>query len=268
MFGRKNNPFISQMSDNMRKAMDGSYRHVPCAEEIIPMLEDFFVKSTNAIVEWDKNSEVCWHIEKLTEIMQHIAMNTRNYEKLSNEDVTALRKIFEELNVLLTEAVKLNFLSDCKNDFRNKIDCIDEIICKNMVGMHDSEEKHDNYRDGMIFQNYEDLWKVIHRINTEWDQLCNRGFSLRVFYDYWESFKYDRLYYSEKAEEEKLGTFMALLDGKMKFVPVYEHRPVSFKVVDNDFEGEIINTFENRYSKPYRLRQESEEVTQCVATEG
>lgn len=268
MFGRKNNPFISRMSNNLEKAMDGSYRHVPCAKEIIPMLEDFFVKCTNAKFDLDVNDVVCWRIEKLTEIMMHIAMNTRNYEKLSVEDIIALRKIFEELNALLTEALEVNSQSDCQNDFDNKINCINEIICKNMVAMHDSEEKHDNYRDGMIFQNYEDLWKVIHRVNTEWNQLCSRGFSLRVFYDYWEAFKYDRLYDLEKAEGEKLETFMALLDGKMKCVPVYEHRPVCFKVVDNDFEGEIIRTFENRYSKPYRLRQEGEEITECVSTEG
>ena len=153
MFGRKNNPFISRMSLNMKKALEGGYRHVPCVEEIIPMLEDFFAKSTNAKVEWNVDNSVCWHIEQLTEIMMYIAMKTRNYEKLSDEDVTALRKIFEELNALYTEALELNLQSNCKNDFGNKINCIDEIICKNMLGMYDSELVHDNYRDGMIFQN-------------------------------------------------------------------------------------------------------------------
>lgn len=266
MFGRKDNPFISRMSDNMEKAMNGSYRHVPCAEEILPMLVEFFAKCRDAKVEWN-GASVCWNIEKLTEIMQHIAMNTRNYEKLSDEDITSLRKIFDELNALYAEALELDSQSDCRNDFSSKISCLDEILCKNMVGMHDSEEEHENYRDGMIFQNYEDLWKVIHRVNTEWEQLCNRGFSLRVFYDYWESFKYERSAGLRKTEEEKLETFMALLDGKMKFVPIYEHRPVGYKIVDNNFEGKIVNTLENRYSKPYRLRQENEELTQCVATE-
>ena len=261
MFGRKNNPFISRMSLNMKKALEGGYRHVPCAEELIPMLEDFFAKSTNAKVEWNVDNSVCWHIEQLTEIMMYIAMNTRNYEKLSDEDVTALRKIFEELNSLYTEALELNLQSTCKNDFSSKINCIDEIIRKNMVGMNDSEVANDNYRDGMIFQNYEDLWKVIHRVNTEWEQLCNRGFSLTVFHDYCESITYEI-----KTEEEKLENFMALLDGKMKFVPVYEYKPVRFKLVDNDFEGKIVNIIENRYSNSYRLRQEGEEITQCSVT--
>ena len=259
MFGKKDNPFIYRMTGYMNDALRGSYRDVPCAEEIRPMIEAFFKKSMKAKVKWD-GAGVCWHIENITEIVKYLAMNTRNYEKLSAEDVASLKKIFEELDKLHAEAIQHNSQSRHKDDLSKKISCISEMVCKNMVGMHDSQEKHEDYRDGMIFQSYEDLWKVIHRVNAEWNELCNRGFSLRVFYDYWESFKYDRRVGQHKTEEEKLETFMAVLDGKKKFVPIYEHRPVCFKVVDNDFEGEIVNTFENQYSKPYRMRQSGEEV--------
>lgn len=265
MFGRKDNPFISRMTDYMNVAIEGRYSPTPCAEEIRPMIEAFFKKSMKAKVKWD-GSSVCWYIENITEIVKYLAKNTRNYEKLSAEDVASLKKIFDELDALHVESLECNSQSRYKDNLGSKISCISEIVCKNMVGMHDSEEKHDNYRDGMIFQSYEDLWKIIHRVNIEWNELCDRGFSLRVFYDYWESFKYDRAAGLEKTEEEKLATFMAVLDGKKKFVPIYENRPVCFKVVDNDFEGEIVNTFENRYSKPYRMRQDGEEV-QCVKPE-
>lgn len=257
MFG-KDNPFISRMMSNMYDAIEGKYSKTPCAEEIVPMIKDFFKKSTDAKIQWN-GAGVCWHIERITEAASYLAQNTRNYENLSNEDVASLKKLFIEFNTLHAEALKLNSQSKYKDYLSQKISCISEMICKNMVGMHDSAEKHDNYRDGMIFQSYENLWKVIHRVNTEWDELCSRGFSLRVFYDYWESFKYDRAANQEKTEEEKLETFMALLDGKLKFVPVYNHIPICFTVVDNDFEGEIVNTYENSYSKPYRMCQSGEE---------
>lgn len=241
----------------MSDALEGKYYPAkPCADEIRPMIEAFFEKSMNAKVDWDGGASVCSHIERITEIVYYLSKNTRNYEKLSNEDVASLKKIFEELDALHAEALKNNSQSDW---LRSKISCISEMLCKNMVGMYDSVEEHENYRDGMIFQNYEDLWKVIHRVNTEWDELCSRGFSLRVFYDYWESFEYDQSLGLEKTEEEKLKTFMALLDGKMKFVPVYEHKPICYRVVDKDFKGEFVNTFENRYSKPYGMRQSGEE---------
>ena len=265
MFGKKFNPFISRMTDNMNVAIEGRYSKTPCAAEIKSMIEDFFIKSMGAKVKWG-GAAVCWHIEKITEIVRYLAENTRNYEKLSTEDVASLKKIFDELDALHAEALEHNSQSRYKDGLSIKISCISEIVCKNMVGMHDSEEKHDNYRDGMIFQSYEDLWKIIHRVNNEWDELCSRGFSLRVFYDYWESFKYERDAGMEKTEEEKLASFMAVLDGKKKFVPIYENKPVCFKVVDNDFEGEIVNTLKNRYSKPYRMRQDGEEI-QCVNSE-
>ena len=265
MFKRKINVCISRMASYMDVAIGGEYSQTPCAEEIKPIIKAFFKKAMNAKVDWDE-TEAGLNIERITEIVMELAMNTRNYEELRVEDVISLKKIFDELDVLYTEAIEVSFQSKYDEyNFCRKIDCIKEIVCKNNCGMHDSKEKHENYRDGMIFQSYENLWKVIHRVNTEWNELCGRGFSLRVFYDYWESFKYDRTCGLEKSEEEKFTSFMAVLDGKKKFIPIYEKRPVCFKVVDNDFEGEIVNTIENRCSEPYRLSQDGEEAQSVKA---
>lgn len=212
---------------------------------------------------------MCWHIERIVEMLPHLAKNTRNYEKLNDEDVASLKKIFDELDALHAEAISRNSQSKYKDDLSHKTQCISEILCKNMVGMYDTEEDHHNWRDGMIFQNYEDLWKIIHRINTEWEELCDRGFSLFVFYDYWHSFQYDRENGVEMSEEKKFETFMALLDGKMKFIPVYRHeyKFVEFKVVANDEEDEIVIISENKDKKAHRLRQKGEKVTQSEVTE-
>lgn len=208
----KENPFISRMTDNMNVAIEGRYSPTPCAPEIKSMIEDFFIQSMESINLNESN--VCWHIVKITEIVRHLAGNTRNYSKLSTEDITFLKKIFYELEVLRSEVLTCSLLQSSNSDLSLKIICINEIICKNMVGMRDSKEKHNNYRDGMIFQNYEDLWKIIHRVNTEWNELCKKGFSLTLFYNYWISFKHDRATGVEKSESEKLMSFMAVLDGK------------------------------------------------------
>ena len=272
MFGKnskKDNPFISRMTGYMNSAMECSYHKVSCAEEIKPMIKDFFKKSMSAEVNWEDCGGVCWHIENITEAVQYLAENTRNYERMSEEDFKVFQKIFEEFDVLHDEALKLNSQSEYKDYLSYKISCITEILCKNHVGMHDSEEQHEYWRDGMIFQNYENLWKVIHRVNTEWDDLRSRGFSLRVFYDFWDVFKYDRSRGEEMSEKEKIKTFMALLDGKMKFIPVYRHeyRPIGFKVVDNDFDDEIVYTSDAKNNKSHRMRQVGEEATPCATTE-
>ena len=253
MLLKKDNPYISRMKEYMNTALNSvDYNNGHCAKEIAPMVKAFFKKSMNAIIKWD-GSSVCMNIENIFEIGKFLAMNTRDYEKLSDEDVASLKKLFEELYMLHNEALERHFHSEDNYDFDGKITCISEIICKNMVDMH---ELTDNYHDGMIFQNYEDLWKIIHRVNTEWDELCGRGFSLKVFYDYWHLFKYDRITYCEKTEEEKFKSFMGILDGKMKFVPLYI--PVCLAVVDNDFKGEFVQR-ENSSITPYGMLPKFEE---------
>lgn len=272
MFGKnakKDNLFISRMTGYMNKAMECGYYHVSCAEEIKPMLRDFFKKSMSAKVNWEDRGDVCWHIENITEAVQYFAQNTRGYERMSDEDVKVFQKIFEEFDALHAEALKLNSQSKPKDYLSDKISCIKEIVCKNHVDMHDSKEQHEHWRDGMIFQDYESLWKVIHRVNTEWDELCSRGFSLRVFYDFLQVVKYDKSRGEEMSEEEKIRVFMALLDGKMKFIPVYCHRycTLGFKVVDNDFDDEIVYTCDVKCHKSHRMRQVGEEATPCATTE-
>lgn len=270
MWGKKDessNPFISWMEMSMQTAIDGIYLKSPCAEEIVPMIKDFFKKSMSANIKWDDNLRVPYHVEDIADIVTNLAHNTRSYERFTDEDMSSFIKIFNELDALREEALLCYSQFKYKYDLSSKISCISEMIKQNMLGTHDSLENHKNWRDGMIFQSYENLWKVIHRVNTEWEELCGRGFSLRVFYDYRDAFEYDRRIGQEQTEDEKLKTFMALLDGTMKFVPVYEHKAVCFKVVENDFKEVVTHTFENRYDKPYRLRQEGEKITQCEATE-
>lgn len=273
MFGKKDKPFnphIYRMTEYMNFAIEGRYAtRGTCAEEIVPMIKALYEKSINAKVKWD-GAIVCWHIEKIVKMLQYLAYNTRNYEKLSDEDVVSLKKIFDELDVLHAEAIFRDSQSRYEDNLTPKIDCISEILCQNMADMYDSKEDHHDWRDGMMFQNYEDLWKIIHRINTEWEELCTRGFSMNVFDDYRKSFQYDRENGMEMSEEMKLKTFMALLDGKMKFVPVYRHecRLLGLKVVNNDAEDEIIYTSEDISRKnAYRMRQKGEENTQCEAME-
>ncbi len=257
------NPFIIRMKIAKEEALNGGYRKVPCAREIRPMVIHFFNKCIRTKIKWN-GENICWHIEHITDIAKYLAMNTRNYEKLTPEELTAMRKIFLEIKSLYGEAFTCVSHSEGE-EFRRKVICISEIVRKNMTGMHDTEEDHGAYRDGMIFQSYENLWKIIHRVNTEWEELTSRGFSLNVFNDYWETFQYDRETGQEKTEEEKFDTFMKLLDGKMKFVPVYEHTPICFKVVDNDFEEVIVTKKETKYSKPYRLRQVGEDAEPPLA---
>ncbi len=262
MFGKrkKENHFISRITDYMNRT---NY-HVSCAKQTEPMFNAFFKKTMSAKTNWKDRNGRSWD-GTIETAVRYLAMNTRNYERMSEEEVKVFQKIFEEFDLLHAEALKLNSQSQNKGYLMNKLICISEIIRINRIGMHDLDEQHEHWRDGMIFQNYENLWKVIHRVNTEWDELCSRGFPLKICQYFYDVCEYAKSCGEEMQEEDKIKTFMALLDGKMKIIPVYRHEysPLGFKVVDNDFDDEIIYTFDVKNNKSYRMRQVGEEVDSC-----
>lgn len=264
------NPLISLKAEIINQALKGRYPRGGCSEQIIPMINDFFEKLIKANLKWDEELKegsgcVYWLTREIIAILPNLAENTRNYEKLDDKDIEFLKKIFDELYALFLDAKTNNLEKDYICVIGPRINHISDIVKINMEDMHDikEEKEHSNWREGMVFQNYQDLWKIIHRINTEWEDLWSRGYNYGVIYDYKKALKRQPM-----SEEKKFETFMALLDGKMKFVPVYchEYRLLGFKVLDNDAEDEIIQISEEKSTKSFRLRQKVEETTQCDAT--
>ena len=265
MFGKRDNYFISRMKKYMNTAIENSPYHVSCAEEIKPMIIDFYTKAMSIEINCQEFSDLCWQIDDIAEAILYLAENTRIYEEMSKEEVEVFKKLFEEFEKLLDETLELSSLNVDKEYIQNKISCMSEIVCKNMCDRQDIKKDHENWRNGMIFQNYENLWKVIHRVNTEWDELCDRDFSTRVFYDFWDAFKTDRRRGEEMSEEEKFKTFMAVLDGKKKFIPTYihEYTLLGYKIVDNDFADEIVyDSVKKQYLESYHMRELESETTE------
>lgn len=255
------NVFVSRMIANMVEALEGRYSRKPCAKEIRMELEKFCKSVIGLPIKWDGN-EVCWSLERLVECAKYLSANVPNFVTYSEEDVAAINKIFDELVFIRQELMQIYESGEnTKYKIGAKIGCISEILAKNAVGARyreDDENKSENWRDGMIFQSYENLWTVIHRVNHEWAELCARKFSLNVFYDFWSVFKLERILKKEKTEEEKLMEFMAILDGTKKFVPIYALQPIGFKILDSDFDGTIISREKSTRRDSYQLFPKNE----------
>lgn len=235
----------------------------PCNEGFIPLFQEFRKKILETQIDID-SFQLRGNINQFLLIPVLLAKNTRNYEDFSSEDLLSLRKIFEELYSLYDEII-LERTDESHIKFGEKIMAIYELVRTNAVHMTDRREKHvENWRDGMLFQIYENLWKVIHRLNTEWDELCLRGFSLEaVFYPFAESVRYSREIHEEMSEEDKFQSFMDILDGNKKFVPVYvhEYRLLGFRTVDLDDDMVEVITEDNKKDEPiHRMRQVGEET--------
>lgn len=253
------NVFVSRMIANKMEALNGRYDRTPCAGVIRARLESFCDETISSPIKWDGN-EVCWSMERLVECARALAENVPNFVTYSEEDAAAINKIFDELDYVREELLQV-YKSGKEADYKigAKLSCISEILVKNAVGAHYDENEPQAYRNGMIFQRYEDLWAVVHRVNREWVDLCARGFSLNVFYDFRSTFDLERRLKREKTEEAKLADFMAILDGTKKFVPVYELENVGYRVMDSDFEGMIVSQELTTPMKEYRLFQKKEE---------
>lgn len=230
----------------------------PCNEGFIPLFQEFREKILETQIDID-SFQLRGNINQFLLIPVLLAENTRDYEEFSSEDLLSLQKIFGELyslyDEIILERTDVNHIK-----FGEKIMAIYELVRTNAVHMTDRREKHsENWRDGMIFQRYENLWKVMKRLNREWDELCLRGFSTEeVLYPFEESFVYSREIHEEMSEEDKLQTFMDILDGTKKFIPVYvhEYRLIGFKPVDLGDDTVEVVTEDNEKDEPsHRMLQ-------------
>jgi hypothetical protein len=260
MFGKKEkfNPFISRMEDYEKRALKG------CSEDIYTFVTDFFKKCKNSKVKWEGNS-IDWNIERTAEIAMYLSFNTRPGEKISEADLRYIEAMFKELELLRSEILKSN-PSDKRDYYYDKVSCLSEFLCKNMVNMHygepiEEDEKADP-KSGMILKDYKHLLLATHIINEQYGELTKRGFSLHnIIYPFRESFEYDRMLGKEKSEEEKFRLFMGLLDGTMKFHPQFEYKAVAQQVVPVDFNEALVNHPESDLEKEFSLEKAQEQIS-------
>ena len=234
MYKKRGLPYdLGEIESNRHKALTGGNLCTKCSPEVVPLVNIFF----DNCIEKCRGSHNYFYrknVLDITRIMIELASHTCYYEFTSEISFDFFKKIIGELTSLLDEATSPKS-SHPKTE--KKIDCILDVVIKNYICMP-YPVKPENPKAGMLFRTYEALWKVIHRINTEWDELVSRGFSKRIFSYYFKSFDYNRFLGKEKSEGEKLQLFIDILDGKMKIVPVWNI--MAYTVVPKDSESSPI----------------------------
>lgn len=243
MENRANNTFLNRIRFRYKEtALRG--RVAPCASEISSCVDDFFymvLHDDDVYPYLYEDYEFCWKIESICEAVMNIALSTRKGESLNNEEVFALKQMIEELGRLYKECVRSRIESTVEDkEFVKMMNCVCEIIEENMKHITNSKRDIHNYRNEMLFKRYEDLWRVIDRIIYQWDELCEKGFSIEVFYNFVRSYKYEKKHGILWSDNETINKFMGILNGTLKFVPAYEMRFAYSKIVDKDAEDKVI----------------------------
>lgn len=97
---------------------------------------------------------------------------TRDFEALSEYEIKAYEKLFDIFGQLCEESIELG-VSDC---LFSKIYYVRDIILENAVGREDFDCK---YREGMIFPDHVDMYRIVKAIVTYWKVLyLDSDFSL------------------------------------------------------------------------------------------
>lgn len=255
---------ILQISKYEQDAINGMPYNEKCSKDIIPFISEAFkkIKENRYIFE---GKDISRHVEKIAILIRNLACNTHKNEIMNNKDLKSISQIFFDVVYVLFDEVKTNAFAseEDKNILYDKINCISEIVYANMFGNRFQNHfqdviANDNIHDGKIFQNYENLLKVITYITKNFKSLTKRGFTLNVFRNFENSFRYDRRHKCEKTEEEKFNMFMGILNGSMKFKPIYEVRTVAYAVVPVDFNDNIVKYSNMGLLNEYALKREDE----------
>lgn len=229
----EDNPFLSRMDGYLTRALE------VCSKEARPIIIQFFENLKNTKIEWNGKFP-SWEIERISEAGMYLAKNTAGaYKEMESAEKEAFLKLFDILYALQAECLKEQ-TEENEKILKNKISLFSEMFCKNMVGkMNDFEQENYDDKIGMIFQNYADLYEIIHEIDSNYEDLVKRGFNLYVFYDFWDYFQHINQLNHKEDEASKVALFKGILNGTKKLHPVKIVRTLCYDIVDIDFEGEI-----------------------------
>ncbi|MBE5821232.1 MAG: hypothetical protein E7311_01415 [Clostridiales bacterium] len=203
------------------------YYYVRCAKEIEPFIRKYFKKfrEQNFTTDNITNSKVDYELFRITEMIYYLSMNTIEGRKIGKRELKAIEAIFNLLYDWFDDVTQRKMFHD-----ETKMCCIKRILETNQICRNFRSSKDLNYdkiRKAMMFEDYEDLYKVIKRINDEWEELLSRGFVyIRVIDDFDAVLRHTK---KERTEKEKMKLFMGVLDGKFKFKPVYAK--VAYEIV-------------------------------------
>lgn len=205
----------------------GRYPYVRCAKEIEPFIKKYYKKFRKQNFKKDSitNSKVDAELRDITDILYNLALNTIECTTLEDRELKALESIFNLIYKWFDDVTQKGIFHD-----RTKFRCIEKILEENRIRLNPYLERlnYDEIKPKMLFEDYEDLYKVIKRIDEEWEDLLKRGFKISVFDDFETSTRHAR-FSNKKSREEKFMLFMRLLDGELKFMPVYSK--VGYEIV-------------------------------------
>ena len=153
---------IAEVDYFVNRIITGEDSKMQCAKALVPMIRAL---QKNAEITIEKGVKSFFPI-MVIHVTKEFAKNVSRSQKLTQEDLSSIQRIFDALERLQEEPLSFEsqynkIFAKQANDYNTKTYCLQQILIKNRL----STPK--------LFNNYNHLSLIVTKLIDEWDDLCS-----------------------------------------------------------------------------------------------
>ena len=241
-----NNLTVMGIENHMREVLENKERKIPrkIEKEVITFKEKIISE-----IKKEPSSRKCLGLMKISILIVEIAKISCTCKEISETQINSFKKIFKIVDEIFSE---ITYWEKYDTNMEEKLETLIELAKVSAIRL----ETYDG-KNLTLFSDIEDIREIMKRIHLQWSLLKDAGLSKKVIEDFYGSFRYQVKYLKQNRNEENFKMFIGILEGTMKFEPVYQIQAVNFKVVPSDSEKDIFSSIRNvetKYDKGYKLK--------------
>ncbi len=242
-----NNLTVMGIENHMREVLENKERKIPrkIEKEVITFKDRIIAE-----IKKEPSSKKCIGLKKISILIVEIAKISCTCKEISETQINSFKKIFKIVDEIFSE---ITYWEKYDTNMEEKLETLIELAKVSAIRL----ETYDG-KNLTLFSDIEDIREIMKRIHLQWSLLKDAGLSKKVIEDFYGSFRYQVKYLKQSSNDENFKKFIGILEGTMKFEPVYQIQAVNFKVVPSDSEKDIfssISIVQTKYEQGYKLKK-------------
>mgnify|MGYP004468722727 FL=1 len=241
-----NNLTVMGIENYMREVLENKERKIPreIEKEVITFKDRIIAE-----IKKEPSSRKCIGLKKISILIVETAKISCICKEISETQINSFKKIFKIVDEIFSE---ITYWEKYDTNMKEKIETLIELAKVSAIRLETYDRKYLT-----LFSDIEDVREIMKRIHLQWSLLKDAGLSKKVIEDFYGSFRYQVKHLKQNRNDENFKIFIGILEGTMKFEPVYQIQAVNFKVVPSDLEKDIFSSIRNvetKYDKGYKLK--------------
>ena len=241
-----NNLTVMGIENYMREVLENKERKIPreIEKEVITFKDRIIAE-----IKKEPSSRKCIGLKKISILIVETAKISCICKEISETQINSFKKIFKIVDEIFSE---ITYWEKYDTNMEEKIETLIELAKVSAIRLETYDRKYLT-----LFSDIEDVREIMKRIHLQWSLLKDAGLSKKVIEDFYGSFRYQVKHLKQNRNDVNFKIFIGILEGTMKFEPVYQIQAVNFKVVPSDSEKDIFSSIRNvetKYDKGYKLK--------------